>query len=59
MDETTTVMTPLMTHTGQYHYHNDKVKLNSRDFVVLYVGSFLYLKYKKDLDEYSTVIIVL
>ncbi|KAK5908654.1 hypothetical protein CgunFtcFv8_016689 [Champsocephalus gunnari] len=26
VDETTTVMTPLMTHTGQYHYHNDKVR---------------------------------
>lgn len=27
VDETTTVMAPLMTHTGQYHYLNDKVKL--------------------------------
>ncbi|KAM9848129.1 angiotensinogen [Aulostomus maculatus] len=26
VDETTTVMTPLMTHTGQYHYYNDKVR---------------------------------
>ncbi|XP_044228990.1 angiotensinogen [Thunnus albacares] len=26
VDETTTVMTPLMTHTGQYHYLNDKVR---------------------------------
>lgn len=25
VDETTTVMAPLMTHTGQYHYLNDKV----------------------------------
>ncbi|XP_059214915.1 angiotensinogen [Centropristis striata] len=26
VDETTTVMAPLMTHTGQYHYLNDKVQ---------------------------------
>lgn len=26
VDETTTVMAPLMTHTGQYHYLNDKVR---------------------------------
>ncbi|XP_034538582.1 angiotensinogen [Notolabrus celidotus] len=26
VDETTTVMVPLMTHTGQYHYLNDKVR---------------------------------
>ncbi|KAM7385441.1 hypothetical protein PAMP_001524 [Pampus punctatissimus] len=26
VDETTTVMTPLMTHTGQYYYLNDKVR---------------------------------
>ncbi|KAM9345219.1 angiotensinogen [Symphorus nematophorus] len=26
VDETTTVMAPLMTHTGQYHYVNDKVR---------------------------------
>lgn len=25
VDETTTVMAPLMTHTGRYHYLNDKV----------------------------------
>ena len=31
VDETTTVMAPLMTHTGQYHYLNDKVNLSSRD----------------------------
>lgn len=28
MDETTTVMTPLMTHTGHYHYLNNKVNLS-------------------------------
>ncbi|KAM8739271.1 angiotensinogen isoform 1-T2 [Acanthopagrus schlegelii] len=26
VDETTTVMAPLMTHTGRYHYLNDKVR---------------------------------
>nr|XP_057914928.1 angiotensinogen [Doryrhamphus excisus] len=26
VDETTTVMTPLMTHTGLYHYYNDKMR---------------------------------
>uniref|UniRef100_A0A3P8SBH0 Angiotensinogen n=1 Tax=Amphiprion percula TaxID=161767 RepID=A0A3P8SBH0_AMPPE len=26
VDETTTVMAPLMTHTGRYHYFNDKVR---------------------------------
>ena len=26
VDETTTVMAPLMTHTGQYHYLNDKAR---------------------------------
>ncbi|XP_022619392.1 angiotensinogen [Seriola dumerili] len=26
VDQTTTVMAPLMTHTGQYHYLNDKVR---------------------------------
>lgn len=26
VDETTTVMAPLMTHTGQYHYLNDKLR---------------------------------
>ncbi|XP_039994530.1 angiotensinogen [Xiphias gladius] len=26
VDDTTTVMAPLMTHTGQYHYLNDKVR---------------------------------
>lgn len=29
MDETTTVMAPLMTHTGHYHYLNDKVNIIS------------------------------
>lgn len=26
VDEATTVMVPMMTHTGQYHYLNDKVR---------------------------------
>lgn len=26
VDEETTVMVPMMTHTGQYHYLNDKVR---------------------------------
>lgn len=26
VDQATTVMVPMMTHTGQYHYLNDKVK---------------------------------
>lgn len=32
VDETTTVMAPLMTHTGQYHYLNDKVILDQQNF---------------------------
>ncbi|XP_070772461.1 angiotensinogen [Enoplosus armatus] len=43
VDETTTVMAPLMTHTGQYHYLNDKVRrctvvklsLSKRSFMLL------------------------
>lgn len=32
INETTTVMAPLMTHTGQYHYLNDKVNQTQRCF---------------------------
>lgn len=43
VDETTTVMAPLMTHTGQYHYLNDKVNLSSGDaFLCSFVGSCVY-----------------
>ena len=31
VDETTTVMTPLMTHTGHYRYLNDKVNIRPED----------------------------
>ncbi|KAF7656756.1 hypothetical protein LDENG_00036600 [Lucifuga dentata] len=43
MDETTTVIAPLMTHTGQYHYLNDKVWRCTVVKLPLSKGSYMLL----------------
>lgn len=44
VNETTTVMAPLMTHTGQYRYLNDKVSL-SLVVCFLLICVFLFTTY--------------
>lgn len=45
VDESTTVMAPLMTHTGQYHYLNDKVNHSSGDLFIMLICVFLLTTY--------------